>query len=104
MTNRSDDPAHPHVRGSTLDWVSLYATHGAQLAGATVDGRPLLMSMDQERGHPVLSAFVEILPGQTRDLDVHLVEPAVGGTPLTPVQPLVLPQSTSVSAHRCPAG
>ena len=104
VTNRSDDPAHPHVRGSTLDWVSLYATHGAQLAGATVDGRPLLMSMDQERGHPVLSAFVEILPGQTRDLDVHLVEPAVGGTPLTPVQPLVLPQSTSVSAHRCPAG
>lgn len=101
VVNRSDDPQHPHIRGSNLSWVSFYATRGAQLAGATLDGRPQLMAVDQERGHMVLSTTVETLPGQTRILELHLIEPATGAAPLTPTQPLARGQTTTVAAQPC---
>ncbi|MEV5508448.1 DUF4012 domain-containing protein [Streptomyces orinoci] len=101
VVNRGDDPGHPHARGSDFSWVSFYATHGAELVGADLDGHPQLLAVDQERGHPVFSAALEVLPGQTRVLTLHLDEPAKDAAPLTPVQPLAQRQTTVVIAPPC---
>nr|WP_133999166.1 DUF4012 domain-containing protein [Streptomyces sp. 846.5] len=101
ITLRSDDPTHAHPPGSTLVWVSLYASVGAQLWNAELDGRPLLMSPSVERSHLLLSAQVELIPGQAREMDLHLREPASALSPAVPVQPLVRPQTTQVVAARC---
>ncbi|WP_354637073.1 DUF4012 domain-containing protein [Kitasatospora camelliae] len=98
---RSDDPTHPHTPGSTRIWVSLYAAVGAQFRSAELDGRPLPMSVGAERGHPVLASEVELEPGQARELDIHLREPASARTPVVPEQPLVRPQTTQVIAAPC---
>ncbi|MGP3953665.1 DUF4012 domain-containing protein [Streptomyces sp. 7N604] len=98
---RGDAPHRTHIRGSNLAWASLYATRGAQLIKASIDGRTLLMSVHQERNHPVFSATVEIRPGRTRTLDLQLLEPASGAPPLTPAQPLARPQSATVSVAPC---
>ncbi|RAG85775.1 hypothetical protein DN069_09715 [Streptacidiphilus pinicola] len=101
ITLRSDDPTHPHPPGSTLVWVSFYASMGAQLWDAELDGRPLLMSPSEERGHLVLSTEVELIPGRPRAVDLRLLEPASSAAPVVPVQPLVRPQTTQVLATAC---
>ncbi|WP_172639110.1 DUF4012 domain-containing protein [Streptomyces tailanensis] len=98
---RGDDPQRTHVHGSNLLWTSLYTTQGAELAEATLNGRQLLMSVDRERKHTVFSTVLEIQPGQTHVLDIRLVEPAGTAPPLTRVQPLALPQTTTVSGKPC---
>ncbi|GAA1880440.1 DUF4012 domain-containing protein [Streptantibioticus ferralitis] len=104
VVNRSDDPGHPHIRGSNFSWVSFYATRGAQLVGASLDSQPQLMSVDEERDHTVLSTTMEILPGRTRVLDLHLLEPASDAAPLMPTQPLARGQTTTLSTQSCRAG
>lgn len=98
---RSDDPEHPHPPGSTRIWLSLYASSGARFTGGTLDGQQLLLSSTQERGHLVLDAQVELLPGQTREVDVRLLEPASERSPVVPVQPLARPQTTKVLVQPC---
>ncbi|MER6410482.1 DUF4012 domain-containing protein [Streptomyces humidus] len=101
VTLRSDDPGHPHPPGSTQVWLSLYASSGARFTGATLDGRQLLLSSAEERGHPVLGAQVELLPGRSREVDVRLLEPASERSPVVPVQPLARPQHTKVFVRPC---
>jgi hypothetical protein len=101
VTLRSDDPEHPHPPGSTRIWLSLYASSGARFTGATLDGQRLLLSSTEERGHLVVGAQVELLPGQTREVDVRLLEPASERTPVVPVQPLARPQTTKVLVQPC---
>ncbi|WP_306945336.1 DUF4012 domain-containing protein [Streptomyces sp. B4I13] len=101
VTLRSDDPEHPHPPGSTSIWVSLYASSGARFTGGSLDGRRLLVSSTEERGHPVLGTQVELLPGQTREVDVRLQEPASNRRPVVPVQPLARPQTTKVHIEPC---
>ncbi|MFF8973581.1 DUF4012 domain-containing protein [Streptomyces sp. NPDC014995] len=98
---RSDDPRHSHPPGSTSIWLSLYASVGARFTGGTLDGRRLLLSSTEERGHPVLGAQVELLPGQTREVDIRLLEPASDRPPVVPVQPLARPQTTKVRIQPC---
>jgi hypothetical protein len=98
---RSDDPEHPHPPGSTQIWLSLYASSGARFTGGTLDGQRLLLSSTEERGHLVLGAQVELLPGQTREVDVRLLEPASKRSPVVPVQPLARPQTTKVLGRPC---
>ncbi|MBW8735996.1 MAG: DUF4012 domain-containing protein [Streptomyces turgidiscabies] len=98
---RSDDPKHSHPPGSTSIWLSLYASSGARFAGGTLDGRRLLLSSTEERGHPVLGTQVELLPGQTREVDIRLLEPASERHPVVPTQPLARPQTTQVHMQPC---
>ncbi|MEV0977927.1 DUF4012 domain-containing protein [Streptomyces sp. NPDC049915] len=98
---RSDDPGHSHPPGSTSIWLSLYAPSGARFTGGTLDGRRILLSSTEERGHPVLGAQVELLPGQTREVDIRLLEPVSGRRPVVPVQPLARPQTTKVRIQPC---
>ncbi|WP_327686466.1 DUF4012 domain-containing protein [Streptomyces sp. NBC_00467] len=98
---RSDDPRHSHPPGSTSVWLSLYASSGARFTGGTLDGRRLLLSSTEERGHPVLGTQMELLPGQTREVDIRLLEPASDRPPVVPLQPLARPQTTKVHIQPC---
>lgn len=88
-------------RGSNRLIVAVYATRGAALDAAALDGRPATLSVDTERDHPVFSTEVELAAGQTRVLTLDLDEPAVRGRPVVPEQPLVEPQLTEVLLSGC---
>ncbi|GGK67541.1 hypothetical protein Sme01_09400 [Sphaerisporangium melleum] len=97
VTGRLDRLAEGKPVGSNLLWVSLYASVGAELRGASLDGAKAEIRADVERSHPVFSTLVELGPRQTRTLRLELSEPASAEPPRTPVQPLARPQRTRVS-------
>ncbi|WP_169945904.1 DUF4012 domain-containing protein [Microbispora sp. H11081] len=98
VTARLDDPGRPHAAGSNLLWVSLYASVGAKATAVRLDERPVSFYAETERSHPVISKVLEFAPGQSRTLDVDLVEPYSAAAPVVPAQPLVRPQRTLVTA------
>lgn len=59
------------------------------------------LSSTEERGHPVLGTQMELLPGQTREVDIRLLEPASDRPPVVPLQPLARPQTTKVHIQPC---
>ncbi|MEV7006425.1 DUF4012 domain-containing protein [Streptosporangium sp. NPDC051022] len=100
VTDRLDSPGREHVTGSNLLWVSLYAGVGAKLDAARLDGRRVRVISEVERSHPVYSVLLELDPRKSRTLELDLTEPATSADavqPLTPVQPLVRPQRTTVT-------
>ncbi len=102
VTERSDDPRHPHVPGSNRLWVSVYAARGARLTAADQDGRPVAVYQDSERGHPVYAVWPELRPGQVTTLRFELDEPGSTARPRVAVQPLVRPQVTRITgSERC---
>jgi Protein of unknown function (DUF4012) len=101
VVNGDGAPAGSFVPGRNRVWVSYYATPGAGLDRAMIDGLPLRVVADTERRHPVFSAYVDIDPQTTRTITLSLSEPATAGPVLTPVQPLVLPQETRVASSTC---
>jgi hypothetical protein len=101
VVNGIEAPAGSFVRGQNRLWVSYYATAGAGLDRATIDGLPLRVTAETERGHPVFSAYVPIDAGATRTITLSLSEPAAPGPVLTPVQPLVADQRTTTSVAPC---
>ncbi|MEV6980523.1 DUF4012 domain-containing protein [Sphaerisporangium sp. NPDC051017] len=104
VTGRLDSPGIPHVPGSNLLWVSLYAGLGTELTGARLDGRPVTAIKEAERSHPVYSTLLELAPGQSRTWELDLVEPGSGASPVVPVQPLARSQDTRITQDRngCP--
>ncbi|MEU0516487.1 DUF4012 domain-containing protein [Streptosporangium sp. NPDC006007] len=97
VTGRLDSPGRPHVVGSNLLWVSLYAGVGAELGAARLDGDRVPVISEVERSHPVYSTLLELNPGQSRTLELDLTEPASDAPPVVPVQPLVRPQHTGIT-------
>lgn len=106
---RGDKPDHPYPPGQNRTLVTVYAAVGSGLTSATLNGKPVQVEVSQERGHPRFSRFLELDPGATGTLVLHLREPAAAsgasGSPITaatvPVQPLVIPQVTHVSLGGC---
>ncbi len=95
-------PATPRCKGSERLLVSYYATKGAQLVGATLDGKQALLANDTERGHPVFTSDLEIGPQMRKTLVLKVLEPPHSQGPVvTHVQPLVIPQSTRIDAASC---
>jgi hypothetical protein len=101
VTGRSDQPDHPTRPGDTVLLASYYATAGAGLAAATLDGAPTTLAAQQERGHPVFTAAVEIPAGQRRTLVITLIEPPAPGPVTVLRQPLVRPLRVSVTGTGC---
>lgn len=66
------------VDGQSRTYVSVYATSGARLLRARLNGVPLLMEVDSERGHPVFSAYVDLDPGVEQVLELDLMDPDTG--------------------------
>lgn len=95
-STRYDGPS-----GTNRSVVALYATQGATLTNATVDGTPLFLLTAAERGHPVFYVPVVIEPGQTQTIEYDLVEPTVEGEPRAPIQPQSMPAQTEVDFPDC---
>ncbi len=106
---RGDKPDHPYPPGQNRTLVSVYGAVGASLTSATLNGRPAVIEVTKERGHPRYSRYLEIDPGATGTLVLHLHEPATAtgstsgdaGGANVPVQPLVNDQVTHVFAPPC---
>ncbi len=102
VAGRADHPVVPVTRGTNLLLVGYYASKGAAFSDATLDGEQAFLAIDSERGRPVFTSALEIAPGQTRTLVLHIEEPPKARGPVTTlVQPLVLPQKTTVTAPAC---
>jgi hypothetical protein len=79
--------------GTNVSLVQVYAAKGATLVTAKLDGQPILVTAGAEQGHAVFQARVVLRPGQRRELDLELREPAAlrPGEVGTFDQPLVRP-------------
>jgi Protein of unknown function (DUF4012) len=86
--------------GHNVLYVSVFGGVGAAFDGATLDGRPVNLESDIERGHSVFSTWVSIDPGQSRTLRIELSEPQWRGTLSVRRQPLVNPERLTVAGIR----
>lgn len=117
-SGRGDKPDYPVEPNQNRVLMSLFLTDGARFVSATIDGQPVglqpgeegssgdVASLDPrlERGHPVLSTFIEVKPKQERRLLVTVIEPPSALDPLLPVQPLPnRPTVTQSGRTACPA-
>ncbi|WP_067285012.1 DUF4012 domain-containing protein [Streptomyces jeddahensis] len=91
VTQRVDSPPYRTRPGDNRLLVSYYASRGAGLTRATLDGRPVLMSPAVERGHPVYTLDLELPARSSRTLVLHLLEPGAERAPAVLRQPLVTP-------------
>lgn len=81
--------------------VYLHLTTGAGLNDVSVDGQRVAVHVGRERGHPVVALPVDLDRGQTRTLVLHLLEPESDAAPFVSVQPLALPQQTTLVVDGC---
>lgn len=75
--------------GTNITSVRLFATNGAELSAAILNGERVPAIINTERGHPVFEVQVIIPPGQSAEVSFQLSEPTSPGRPRVPVQPLV---------------
>jgi hypothetical protein len=87
--------------GSNASYVQVYATAGAELLGATVDGKPLQVIPGRERGKAVFTYRAVLQAGQTQEAVLRLDEPRVSGPVAVLRQPLVRPITVKADASRC---
>ena len=98
---QNDSTRYDGPPGTNRSVVALYATQGATLTNATINGTPLFLLTAAERGHPVFYVPVVIEPGQTKTVEYNLVEPTVAGEAQAPVQPQSAPAPTEVDFPDC---
>ncbi|MCQ4079682.1 DUF4012 domain-containing protein [Streptomyces sp. RB6PN25] len=102
VTQRVDAPPYTTRPGDNRLLVSYYASTGAGLAEATLDGRIALANVTTERGHPVFTLDVELPRQSTRTLRLYLVEPPSTRPPVLLLQRLVRPFRYAVRPNlRC---
>jgi hypothetical protein len=73
------------VRGQNNLYTSLYLGPDEQFVSATLDGKPIALESEVERGHTVLSLYLTLNPGQSRQLVVELLGTEAGALDLRPV-------------------
>jgi hypothetical protein len=104
VTQRVDKPPYATRPGDNRLLVSYYASTGAVLTRATLDGRTALLDTVTERGHPVFTLDMELPAQSTRTFKLHLVEPLDTRAPVLLRQSLVLPLVSTVQPYpRCGA-
>jgi len=112
---RSDDVGYGAVKpvpGQNRSLLAVMLTAGAQLRSATLDGWPIgtspgpggssapYLQLSSERGHPVLSMFVDLKPKATATLVLRISEPPSTAPLLLLRQPMPQPQVLE-STGRC---
>ncbi|MEU8590871.1 DUF4012 domain-containing protein [Streptomyces sp. NPDC048664] len=103
VTDRLDQPGYATRAGDNRLLVSYYATEGAGLVGATLDGKEVSASPGTERGHPVYTLDVEVPAGRSRTLALKLLEPPSSRPPTVLRQQLSRPLRATVhTAGACP--
>lgn len=88
-------------RGTNLLLVDVVPTIGTGLVEARLDGETYPATGGRVRGHPVFGFDVALEPGQTRTVEVDLVEPRVAGRLRVDRQPLVRPLTLTTRGTRC---
>lgn len=88
-------------KGTNITSVRLFATRGAELSSAILNGERVPAILGTERGHPVFEVQVIIPPGQSADVSFQLSEPTTPGKPRVPSQPLIDSVSPKVSVPQC---
>jgi hypothetical protein len=99
VTQRADQPPYATRPGDNRLLVSYYASRGATLTRATLDGRPALLNSATERGHPVFTLDMELPAQSARTLRLHLVERPSARAPVVLRQPLVRPLRSIVHPY-----
>lgn len=99
VTQRADKPPYRTRPGDNRLLVSYYASAGAELTGAVLDGRRALMSSGVERGHAVYTLDMELPARHSRTLTLHLLEPISDRPPVLLRQPLVTPLHARVGPY-----
>lgn len=99
VTQRGDKPPYKTRPGDNRLLVSYYASVGAHLTGASLDGRPAMLQSGVERRHPVYTLDVELPAQGTRTLTLDLVEPISDREPVLWRQPLVTPLRVHVGPY-----
>lgn len=87
--------------GTNISSVRLFATKGAELSAAILNGERVPAIINTERGHPVFEVQVIIPPGESANISFQLSEPTVPGPPRTPSQPLVETVVPTVTVPEC---
>jgi hypothetical protein len=105
---RSDDVSYgaaKPVPGQNRSLLAVMLTAGAQLRSATLNGQPIgtspgpggssapYLQMSTERGHPVVSMFVDLKSKATATLALSISEPPSTERPLLVRQPMPQPQA-----------
>ena len=101
VTFRVDAPTYPTQPGDQRVNANYFATEGAKLDSATLDGKPANVATGTERGHPTFQVDVEIPHGATRTVVLNLTEPSTPGSPIVWRQPLVRPLDLTVTDTPC---
>jgi hypothetical protein len=78
-----------------------YATSGAQLLSATLNGKPTTIALQSDLGHPIFRADLELPRGTSQILALHLSEPAGTGDPVIWRQAGVNPVSVTYYNQHC---
>ncbi|MFD5425542.1 DUF4012 domain-containing protein [Streptomyces sp. NPDC127084] len=99
VTLRADKPSYPTRPGDNRLLVSYYASAGAELTGAALDGTPVATGTEIEHGHPVYTTDLELPAQQTRTLTLTLMEPLAERAPRVLSQPLVNPLQTIIQPY-----
>ncbi|MEX5708618.1 DUF4012 domain-containing protein [Parafrankia sp. FMc6] len=94
--NDVDIPGWKNEEAQNKLWVSLYTGRGSWFVGARLDGKPVSLTSGEERGRPVLSTYLTVDRGQTRTLQVHILEPIAGPVLTVRTQPLTVPERLMV--------
>ncbi len=99
---RTPETMYDGPPGTNRSVVTLFATQGATLRKATVNGKaaPIVLT-NVERGHPTFTVVVITEPGESATIAFDLTEPTVPGVARVPVQPLVLPATVHVDVPTC---
>lgn len=87
--------------GTNITSVRLFATNGAELSAAILNGERVPAIINTERGHPVFEVQVIIPPEQSAEVSFQLSEPTSPGRPRVPVQPLVDANEPKVLVPEC---
>jgi hypothetical protein len=101
VSGRADHPDYPTKPGDNLLIVQYYATQGAKLTAASLDGKPVGLYVLSEKGHPVYVVSVELPRGTSRTLKFYTDEPNNGAPVKVLSQPGVIAEKITATAESC---
>nr|WP_051054664.1 DUF4012 domain-containing protein [Frankia sp. QA3] len=103
VRKREDVRRREDVRGSGGNpqaqnnlWLSVYTGRDSLFAGARLDGQPVGLTSGSEGGLPVVSTYLTVDRGQTRTLELKVLEPQAGPALAIRPQPLPVPERLDV--------
>jgi hypothetical protein len=101
VMGRLDKPRYPTGPGDNRIQLDYYATTGAVLQSATLNGKPRSVAVLSDGSHPVIRLDLELPRGAAQQLVLHLTEPAGTGPPVILRQPGVTPLAVTLDNQSC---